>query len=214
MARKLNDYPLLGLKPEDLKEKMYFADIFGRSAPVHIEIGSGKGTFLVNQATSQPGINFLGIEWANKYYRYSVDRIGRWRLKNVRIIRTDAKDLITNYVPDESVDCFHIYFPDPWPKKRHHKRRLFQPVMFDQLLRCLKSNGVMQIATDHCEYFNNIKEISESNSEKVEGIEFLATAGAEPGEWAGTNFERKYLNENRPIYTLALKKRLKPVGTK
>jgi tRNA (guanine-N7-)-methyltransferase len=208
MVRKLKDYPLVGLKTEDLKEKIDFADIFGRCGPIHIEIGSGKGTFLLNQAKTQPEVNFLGIEWANKYYRHSVDRIGRWRLENVRIIRTDAKDLINNYFPDISVDCFHIYFPDPWPKKRHHKRRLFQKEMFDELLRCLKSNGVIQVATDHSEYFERIKELSENSSERVEPIDFLVTSGAKTGEWAGTNFERKYLKENRSIYTIALKKRL------
>ncbi|MHC5075914.1 MAG: tRNA (guanosine(46)-N7)-methyltransferase TrmB [Planctomycetota bacterium] len=206
MARKLKDYPLVSLKPEDLKEKMDFADIFGRFGPVHIEIGSGKGTFLVNQAKAQPQVNFLGIEWANKYYRFAVDRIGRWGLKNVRIIRTDAKELISNHVANNSVDFFHIYFPDPWPKKRHHKRRFFQAVMFDQLLRCLKSKGVIKVATDHSDYFNNIKEILESYCDRVEPISFLPTAGATLGEWAGTNFERKYLKENRPIYTIALKK--------
>jgi tRNA (guanine-N7-)-methyltransferase len=206
MARELKDYSLVSLKLENLNEKMDFFNIFGRSGPVHIEIGSGKGTFLLNQAKAQPLVNFLGIEWANKYYRYSVDRIGRWGLKNVRIIRTDAKELVMHYVQSESVDCFHIYFPDPWPKKRHHKRRFFQEAIFDQLLRCLKFEGIINAATDHFDYFNSIKELSENYSDRVEPVDFQITAGAEPGEWAGTNFERKYLKENRPIYTIALKK--------
>ncbi len=69
---------------------MNFGDIFGRSAPVHIEIGSGKATFLVNEATTKPYDDFLGIEWCNKIYRYAVDRVGRRGLTNVRIIRADA----------------------------------------------------------------------------------------------------------------------------
>jgi tRNA (guanine-N7-)-methyltransferase len=206
MARELKDYPFVSLKQEDFDGKVNFAHIFGRCGPVHIEIGSGKGTFLLNHAKAQPEINLLGVEWASKYYRYSVDRMGRWGIKNVRIIRTDARDLITNYVPDKSVDCFHVYFPDPWPKKKHHKRRLFKPTMFEQFLRCLKSDGVIKVATDHSEYFQIIEGLIESYSARVEGVDFLATAGADVGEWAGTNFERKYLKENRPIYTIAVSK--------
>ena len=116
MARKLQEYPSVSLEPEDLDGRINFFKIFGRSGPIHIEIGSGKGTFLVNQAKAQPDENFLGIEWARKYYRYAVDRVGRWGLKNVRIIRTDAAVFIADFIADSSVDCFHIYFPDPWPK--------------------------------------------------------------------------------------------------
>jgi len=114
MARILQDYPGISLKAEDLDDKIDFVRIFGRPGPVHVEIGAGKGTFLLGRAGTQPGDNFLGIEWARKYYRYAVDRIGRWGLTNVRIIRTDAAEFIVESVPDDSVDCFHIYFPDPW----------------------------------------------------------------------------------------------------
>ena len=124
MAKRiLKDYDKISLKAENLDGLVDFERIFGRTGPVHIEIGSGKGTFLVSQATSRGEISFLGIEWAGKYYRTAVDRIGRWGLGNVRIIRTDAADFLIHHVGDFSVDRFHIYFPDPWPKKRHHKRR-------------------------------------------------------------------------------------------
>ncbi|MHC4243503.1 MAG: hypothetical protein ACYSU4_13940, partial [Planctomycetota bacterium] len=83
MARTLKEYSSVLLKPEEIDSKLDFVQIFGRTGPVHIEIGSGKGTFLVNQARAHPGDNFLGIEWARKYYRYAVDRIGRWDLTNV-----------------------------------------------------------------------------------------------------------------------------------
>ena len=106
MARTLKEYPSISLKPEDLDGRIDFVRIFGRSGPVHIEIGSGKGTFLLKQAGIHPGDNFLGIEWARKYYRYSVDRIGRWGLTNVRIIRTDAAVFLADYICDNSVDCF------------------------------------------------------------------------------------------------------------
>ncbi len=206
MPRVLKDYPSVVLRTEDLDGKIDFARIFGRRGPVHIEIGSGKAAFLLNQAMAQPDVNFLGIERAGRYYRYAVDRIGRWSLNNVRIIRTDAAHFLANFVPDSSVECFHIYFPDPWPKKRHHKRRFFCSANLEQLLRCLKPDGSLRIATDHAGYFEQIQEILADHAGRLEEIGFLPTAGADVGEWVGTNFERKYLREQRPIYTIAVRK--------
>jgi len=206
MARILRDYPGISLKVEDLDGKIDFVTIFGRTGPFHIEIGSGKGTFLLGQAQAQPGDNFLGIEWARKYYRYAVDRIGRWGLKNVRITRTDAAAFLTDFVPDGSVDCFHIYFPDPWPKKRHHKRRFICPANTEHLIRCLKTGGQLRIATDHADYFEQIKMVLTERSDALEEIDFIKPAGAESGEWVGTNFERKYIKDQRPINTIAVRK--------
>lgn len=206
MARTLKEYPSVSLKVEDLNGKIDFFRIFGRSAPIHIEIGSGKGTFLLKQAGAQPGDNFLGIEWARKYYRYAVDRIGRWALTNARIIRTDAAVFLADYICDSSVDCFHIYFPDPWPKKRHHKRRFVCQANLEHLIRCLKTGGKIKIATDHADYFEVIQKLINNEQKRLEEIQFHPTAGADTGEWVGTNFERKYLKDQRPIYTLAVKK--------
>ncbi len=206
MARILKEYLSVALKPENLDGKIDFVRVFGRVGPVHIEVGAGKGTFLLNQARAQPGNNFLGIEWARKYYRYAVDRIGRWGLTNVRIIRTDATAFLVDFIPDNSVDCFHIYFPDPWPKKRHHKRRFICPANLEHLVRCLKTGGQLKIATDHADYFEVIKMVLTARNEKLQEIDFLPTAGAEASEWVGTNFERKYLKDQRPIYTLAVRK--------
>ncbi len=212
MARILKDWPAVSLKAEELNGKIDFVRIFGRKRPVHIEVGSGRATFLVNQAAAQPQVNFLGIERAGKYYRYAVDRIGRHSLSNVRIIRADAAAFIADFVPDSSVVCFHIYFPDPWPKRRHHKRRLFNHANLEQLLRCLKPNGLIKVATDHPGYFEQIENVvsegmnAPSQTGRLEQVQFLPTAGAATGERVGTNFERKYLNERRPIYTIAVRK--------
>jgi len=206
MARILKDYPLISLKNAELDGRVDFSQIFGRTAPIHIEIGTGRATFLLNEAKACPGINFLGIEWASRYYRYAVDRIGRWSLGNVRIIRTDAADFLIRFVPDNFVDCFHIYFPDPWPKKRHHKRRLFNSANAEQMLRCLKAGGIIKVATDHAEYFQQIQKVLLEQCRRFEEIEFTLPAGAERGEWVGTNFERKYLKEQKAIFCLAVRK--------
>jgi len=207
MSRMLKDYPEISLRPEDFDGEVDFERIFGRLGPVHVEIGSGKGTFLLHQARAQPSDNFLGIEWANRYYRYAVDRIGRWGLTNVRIIRTDAAGFIAESVPEDSVDCFHVYFPDPWPKKRHHKRRFLCPANAEQLVRCLKTTGQLRIVTDHADYFEQIRKVIAAKSDKLEEIDFIRPAGAEEGEWAGTNYERKYVKDQRPIYTIAVQKK-------
>ncbi len=207
MAKKpLKDYPGIALKPENIKEKIDFSDIFGRSAPVHIEIGSGKGTFLVNQAAAMPDINFLGIEWANKYFRYAVDRMGRKKIGNVRLIRDEAASFVAEHIGDNSVKCFHIYFPDPWPKKRHHKRRFVCEKNVRQMIRCLKKGGIINVATDHAEYFEQMKKVFESFIKELKPVEFVKPAGAEENELVGTNYERKYIKEKRNIFTLAFKK--------
>lgn len=206
MSRVLKNFPDLIIEPINLVGKVDFCDILGRCAPVHIEIGSGKGTFLVNHAKSRPDVNLIGIERANRYFRFTVDRLGRWNLANVRIIRTDAAKFIAEIVPDSSVDCFHVYFPDPWPKKRHHKRRFLNLANIDNLIRCLKPAGSIRIATDHTEYFEQIKSVLAARTDRLGEIDFLPTAGVQLGEWVGSNFERKYLKENRSIFTIAVKK--------
>jgi tRNA (guanine-N7-)-methyltransferase len=205
--RQLKEYGSITLRPEDIDGEISFFDIFGRKNAVHIEIGSGKGTFLVNQAAVFPQINFLGIEWANKYYKYAVDRIGRKALGNVRIIRTEAASFIAKHIGSRTVECFHIYFPDPWPKKRHHKRRFVCEENVVQLIRCLKKNGLINIATDHAEYFQWMQQVFEGFTEKLLPVEFVKPAGANVNELAGTNYERKYLKRKKAIYTLALRRK-------
>jgi tRNA (guanine-N7-)-methyltransferase len=236
MAKVLKEYPSVALYLENLHSRIApprgwrinFAQVFGPppalgqacpcegtrpagsqsrgAGPLHIEVGTGKATFLVSQAKAQPGVNFLGIERAKKFYRYAVDRIGRSGLTNVRIVRTDAAAFLADFVPDGCVDCFHIYFPDPWPKRRHHKRRFLNEVNLQQLLRCLKPAGWLRIATDDGDYFDQIQQLIAVQGERLEAIEFLPAAGAQEGELTGTNYERKYLKDQRQIYTVAVSK--------
>ena len=214
MSKALKEYLSVALYLENLhgridpadRGRINFAQVFGRAGPVHIEIGTGKATFLLNQAKAQTEVNFLGIERANKFYRYAVDRLGRWGLTNVRIVRTDAATFLADFVPDNCVDCFHIYFPDPWPKRRHHKRRFLNEANLQQLLRCLKPGGQLRIATDDDDYFQQIQWLITAQGERLKAIEFLPAAGAEKGEITGTNYERKYIKDQRQTYTLAVRK--------
>lgn len=180
--------------------------IFGNDHPVEVEIGMGKGTFLLRRARGLPERNFLGIEWANEFYRYAVDRMQRWKMTNVRIVRTDASLFIRNHCPPASIAVLHIYHPDPWPKKRHHKRRLFQRPFVDAAVRCLSPGGRLAVQTDHAEYF----EIIQGLLRETAGLEEVPFDDGEFGvedARLGTNFEVKYLREGRSIYRLALRRR-------
>jgi tRNA (guanine-N7-)-methyltransferase len=207
MAKRiLKQYENIALSADEIKGKLKFSDVFGRKSTVHIEVGSGKGTFLVSQAAAFGEIDFLGIEWANKYYRYTVDRIGRRGLKKVRMLRTEAGSFIAGHIRSSSVGCFHIYFPDPWPKRAHHKRRFISIANVAQLIRCLKKGGLINIATDHEDYFRWMQNVFANFAEELTPVEFIKPAGAKENEYAGTNFERKYMKEKRNTYTLAYKK--------
>jgi tRNA (guanine-N7-)-methyltransferase len=203
MNKKLKDYPEISIKPDSLQQKINFENIFGRSAPVQIEVGSGKATFLLAQSRAYPQTDFLGIEWASRYYRLAVDRLGRWGVKNVKLIRTDAAKFITEYVESDSVDCFHLYFPDPWHKRKHHKRRFINNTNFQQILRIVKPAGRIQIATDHEDYFQWMMKVIENFSDRVKQTDFIPAAGAEENELVGTNYERKFKNK-RPTRKIAL----------
>ncbi len=199
----------VAISPDNLVGQIDFSSVWTQNAPIELEIGSGKGTFLVAQAKAFPDINFLGIEWANKFYKYAVDRMERWGLSNVRLLRTDAAIFIRQHVPDASIQMFHLYFPDPWPKKRHHKRRFFCDENLAQIHRILKPAGIINIATDHENYFEQMTDVANRviQAGTFDEISFIHPAGAKDGELVGTNYERKYIKEGRNTYTLALQKK-------
>ena len=206
--RAIKDYETVTIKPENINGMLDFTHFFGRSAPVEMEVGSGKGTFLLDEAKTFPEKDFFGIEWANKYYKYAVDRIGRWGVPNVRLMRTDAAEFISAHIADACISVFHLYFPDPWPKKKHNKRRFFCDENLAELFRILEPNGIINIATDHADYFEQMTEVADRAIEehRFKEIDFIRPAGARDGEYVGTNYERKYITEGRKTYTLALQK--------
>ncbi len=179
--------------------------LFGNDNGVEVEIGTGKGTFLINAARANPRINYLGIEWANKYYKYAADRARRWDLANIRMIRCDAKDFIARHTPPQSVQTLHIYFPDPWPKKRHHKRRLFDSNFVAAAVKALVPDGQLHVVTDHKEYFDIIEPLL-AGCVQLQLSDFKPCDTAGLGEWVGTNFERKYLAQGRTIYSCTARK--------
>lgn len=123
------------------------------SRPLEIEIGSGKGGFLLKQAALEPATNFLGIEWAAEFYAYTADRVRRRGLPNVRVLRADATEFLRWRCPGGIVRVIHLYFSDPWPKKRHHKKRVVQDAFLADAHRVLEPGGEIRIVTDHDGYW-------------------------------------------------------------
>lgn len=185
--------------------------------PLEIEIGSGKGTFLVQQCELQPDANFLGIEWAKEFYAYAADRLRRRAATNVRMLHGDATAFVHWRVPTGIVRTIHLYFSDPWPKKRHHKRRVVQDSFLADIHRILIPGGELRIVTDHDDYWAWMEEhfarwtapgtnplgLTPAPFERL-AFERPASAGA--GETVGTNFERKYAREGRPFHATTLRK--------
>ncbi len=194
----------VGLDVETLPHPLDFAALYGNSHPVEMEIGIGKGTFLTDQAKARPEINFFGIEWARFYYRYAADRLRRNDCLNARVIRAEAGFFVREYLPDACLAALHIYFPDPWPKKRHHKRRLIQQPFVAQVQRILIPGGKLLIVTDHQDYFEQIQSVVKDSPLQI--LEYDRPGSAREDEFVGTNFERKYRREGRPFYALAAQK--------
>ncbi len=178
--------------------RLDWAKIFGNTSPVEIEIGTGKGTFLLARAGERPEINFLGIEFARAYCRYAADRLRRRNLTNVRVVQAEAAAFFKICLADASVWRVHIYFPDPWPKRRHRRRRLIQPPFAWDVRRVLRAGGQLIIITDHIGYYRQIRNVLRS----VPGLAPVPTPRAD-GELVGTNFERKYITQGRSFYAAA-----------
>ena len=170
-----------------------FAALFGNSHPVVLEIGSGKGRFLIASAMEQPEVNFIGIEKSLHYHRVIRERVAKRRLANVRLINFDAFPVLQKMIPDGSVSEIHIYFPDPWPRKREQKRRIIRAEVLLEMRRVLAEGGGGIYVTDHREYFDAAAPVIE---------QFFRAERRVPGpdDPPRTNYEAKYRAEGRPIY--------------
>ncbi|MCP4247104.1 MAG: hypothetical protein GY778_08645 [bacterium] len=178
---------------------------FPDGRPVELEIGCGKGGFLLGRARGCPDRGFVGLEWASKYSRYAADRMARWGLDNVRIMRTDARHLFVHQLAADCLDGLHVYHPDPWPKKRHHKRRLFTADFVDRAVAALRSSARWAIQTDHAEYYEWIRAVVDPRPELIQ-IAYDDPQGGIVDRRAGTNFEIKYRREGRTIYQVAYRR--------
>jgi tRNA (guanine-N7-)-methyltransferase len=181
-------------------------DLFPNGRPFELEIGSGKGRFLLERAAKHPERNFLGIDYAWRFLREGHQRIAQRGIENLHFYKAEASEVVGRLIPDTSVAIFHIYFPDPWPKRQQRKRRLLTPDFF-KLLHCrLEPGGRLELATDNFEYLIAFKkalveagdtlwrEVRESQNERLLDPEIL------------THFEAKYRRQGRTLYYIELTK--------
>ena len=165
--------------------------------PWEVEIGFGKGRYLLQRAAAEPTHRFLGIERVGKYERMLVRRARRRRLANWMSLRGEALYLLSAVLPRSFADVVHVYFPDPWPKARHHKRRLFDPETVDLVLGLLRPGGSLCFATDFLDYGELVVEILRA----YPGLAVRPLAGLWP-DGPRTNYEAKYVEAGRPILRL------------
>ena len=175
-------------------------------APFELEIGSGKGTFLLQEAPSHPDVNYLGIEYAGEFYRYASDRIRRAGITNVRMLYADATEFVTRWLADGCCAVVHLYFSDPWPKARHHKRRVVQDATLVQFHRVLRPGGELRLVTDHDALWAWYGERIAAAGGLFAATGFERPSSAGSGEVVGTNFERKYRREGRPFHAVSLRR--------
>ena len=174
-----------------------WGELFGNENPVEIEIGCGKGRFLLETSRQHPEINYIGVERALKYVQRAKERLQKGNAIGVFLIWSDAAYLVDRCIGDSTVEAYHVYFPDPWPKKRHRKRRLFRnEVWIRGLIRTLNpKDGRIHVATDYAEYFHEIHDCLTHTPPLV----YLPPDSLESAH-IPTSFEMKYRAEGRKIY--------------
>jgi len=174
-------------------------DLFGRSAPLQVEIGTGKGLFLRTTAAECPEVDFLGVEISAKYARFAAAALAKRQLGNAIVVVGDAMRLFDELLPDGSLSAVHVYFPDPWWKKRHKKRRVMRESFLRDVQRTLQPGGSLHFWTDVLEYFETSLELIARVTDLVGPLEVPETP-AEHDMLYRTHFERRTRLHTKPVY--------------
>ena len=201
----------LEIRLRDLPRPWSWEEIFGDGRPVEVEVGTGNGTFLADAALRSPDRAFLGIEVAGKFFAKAVRRVARKGAGNVRMVYADAAYVVSHCIPSASVAAYHVYFPEPWPKKRHAKRRLFQPDVVARLTETLEPGGYLFVVTDVTDYLEAIEELLGAEA-RLERLEELTPPLASARGRIITSYEKKYRAEGRSIHYAAWRRRPKGPG--
>jgi len=190
---------VIELVPELQVARLDLLQLFGRSAPLHVDLGCGDGSFLCELAQQFPKRDFLGIERLTK----RVEKVRRKaeKIANVRVLRADTLFAVRDLLPENSVETFYLFFPDPWPKRRHQFRRIFTREFVDAVAVALEQNGFLQIATDQLDYFHQIDRLTRAH------LQFqVVQRSSNDVVLPLTKFERKFREQGAPIYRLTLRK--------
>lgn len=197
-------WPQMGL---ELKQgKLDLAKVFGREAPVVLEIGFGMGDSLVEMAKDQPEKNYIGIEVHRPGVGRLLSNAEKEGLGNIRVFCDDAIEVLAQCIPDGALDCIQLFFPDPWHKKRHHKRRIVQPEFAQTLRKKLKVGGVFHMATDWENYAEHMMEAMSA----AEGYQNVAGDGqySPQPEWRPvTKFQKRGERLGHGVWDLMFEKK-------
>ena len=191
--------PVIELVPEMQVARVDVAELFGRSAPLHVDLGCGDGSFLCEMARQFPKKNFLGIERLTK----RVEKVRRKaeKIESVRVLRADTLFAVRYLLPQNSVETFYLLFPDPWPKRRHQFRRTFTRDFLDAVADALEKHGVLRVATDQVDYFHQIERVSRAHRQFQ-----VLPLSPDDAVLPVTKFEKKFRDQGASIYRLTLRK--------
>ena len=180
-----------------------FETVFARKAPTILEIGFGMGETTAQIATRHPDTNFLGIEVHSPGVGSLLKEIGEQHLQNVRIIQHDAVEIVRTMIPPASLHGMHVFFPDPWPKTRHHKRRLLQPAFVSELATRLEPQGYLHVATDWRDYAEQILEVLSAEPSLVNTADAYAPR---PANRPQTKFEARGVKLGHDVWDIVFRR--------
>lgn len=184
---------------DDLTPPFVAEQAFGSTAPLEVEMGSGKGLFMATASADQPERHFLGVEVSKRYARYAAARLAKKERANAMMIAGDGLKFFREFLATESVDAVHVYFPDPWWKKRHRRRRVLNEPFLEDVQRVLKPQGRLHFWTDVQEYFETTLELI-ARVTSLEGPHAVDESTAEHDLDYRTHFERRTRLAELPVY--------------
>jgi tRNA (guanine-N7-)-methyltransferase len=194
---------------EALDPRLLFTDAAGgaRARAIALEIGFGDGEALAEMAAAQPERGFVGLEVHRPGVGHLLLALERLGLDNVRVLRADAGELLGSALPAASLDAVHLFFPDPWPKKRHHKRRIVQPAFVAKAARVLRPGGTLHLATDWTPYAEHMLAVLDGAADLFENTAGHGRYAERPAHRPVTKFERRGLRLGHRVHDLILRRR-------
>ena len=214
--------------PDSYVTRLNLQKIFGRAAPLQVDLGCGDGSFLSALAERMPEKNFLGVERLIGRVRSACRKAAR--IDNMRVIRVETAYAVRYLLPEQSVQVFHLLFPDPWPKRRHKRRRVMTSEFLHSVHCALAPQGLLRIATDQLDYFDQMQRLARADPQfaivdpllampvgvddvagpegagRPSPIDSIGCLGAKQVDLPLTKFERKFQQQGVPIHRLALRK--------